>query len=109
MDDSADLIIPRDYLCFCRLAYLHEDVEPQILHGRLRSSCILLDQQWNPKIASFGLVELLPSEYSAGALAGETLVVSPFFPFLSNTVRRSAKVGYCKIPHWLGRKTKHPL
>ncbi|XP_023553164.1 probable serine/threonine-protein kinase At1g01540 [Cucurbita pepo subsp. pepo] len=54
------------------LAYLHEDVEPQILHGRLRSSCILLDQQWNPKIASFGLVELLPSEYSAGALAGET-------------------------------------
>ncbi|XP_022985101.1 probable serine/threonine-protein kinase At1g01540 [Cucurbita maxima] len=54
------------------LAYLHEDVEPQILHGRLRSSCILLDQQWNPKIANFGLVELLPSEYSAGALAGET-------------------------------------
>ncbi|KAG6592219.1 putative serine/threonine-protein kinase, partial [Cucurbita argyrosperma subsp. sororia] len=37
----------------------------------LRSSCILLDQQWNPKIASFGLVELLPSEYSAGALKND--------------------------------------
>lgn len=64
------------YLCFCRLAYLHEDVEPQILHGRLRSSCILLDQHWNPKIANFGLVELLPLEYSPGPLGGEMLVVS---------------------------------
>ncbi|XP_038877439.1 probable serine/threonine-protein kinase At1g01540 isoform X2 [Benincasa hispida] len=54
------------------LAYLHEDVEPQILHGRLKSSCILLDQHWNPKIANFGLVELLLLEYSPGSLVGET-------------------------------------
>ncbi|KAL0548693.1 hypothetical protein IC582_013157 [Cucumis melo] len=54
------------------LAYLHEDVEPQILHGRLRSSCILLDQHWNPKIANFGLVELLPLDYWPGPLVRET-------------------------------------
>lgn len=76
-------------MCFCRLAYLHEDVEPQILHGRLRSNCILLDQHWNPKIADFGLVEFFPSEYLQGPLVGETSVVSTFFfvPFfLATTV-----------------------
>ncbi|XP_011651181.1 probable serine/threonine-protein kinase At1g01540 isoform X2 [Cucumis sativus] len=54
------------------LAYLHEDVEPQILHGRLRSNCILLDQYWNPKIANFGLVDLLPLDYWPGPLVRET-------------------------------------
>ncbi|XP_022141212.1 probable serine/threonine-protein kinase At1g01540 isoform X2 [Momordica charantia] len=55
------------------LAYLHEDVDPKILHGRLRSSCILLDQNWNPKISDFGLVEVFPPEYLSGPnLVGET-------------------------------------
>ncbi|KAI9084171.1 hypothetical protein K1719_033842 [Acacia pycnantha] len=40
------------------LAYLHEDVEPKILHGNLKSSNILLDRQWNPKISDFGLTNL---------------------------------------------------
>lgn len=70
----------RSYVCVCRLAYLHEDVDPKILHGRLRSSCILLDQNWNPKISDFGLVKVFPLEYLSGPnLVGETSVVSSFF------------------------------
>ncbi|XP_023541481.1 probable serine/threonine-protein kinase At1g01540 [Cucurbita pepo subsp. pepo] len=53
------------------LAYLHEDVEPQILHGRLRSSCILLDQDLNPKIFNFGLLSLFPPQNLQGPLVGE--------------------------------------
>ena len=68
-------------VCFCRLAYLHEDVEPQILHGRLRSSCILLDQDLNPKIFNFGLLSLFPPQNLQGPLVGEASVVSILFPF----------------------------
>ncbi|XP_061337802.1 probable serine/threonine-protein kinase At1g01540 [Gastrolobium bilobum] len=46
------------------LVYLHEEVEPKILHGRIKSSNILLDHQWNPKISDFGLAKLLNPEWS---------------------------------------------
>ncbi|KAG6777282.1 hypothetical protein POTOM_017099 [Populus tomentosa] len=37
------------------LAYLPEDIEPKIIHQNLKSSNILLDHQWNPKINDFGI------------------------------------------------------
>ncbi|EEF49054.1 ATP binding protein, putative [Ricinus communis] len=40
------------------LAYLHEDIEPKIIHQTLKSTNILLDHQWNPKISDFGIVKL---------------------------------------------------
>ncbi|KAB5560800.1 hypothetical protein DKX38_005757 [Salix brachista] len=40
------------------LAYLHEDIEPKIIHQNLKSSHILLDHQWNPKINDFGITKL---------------------------------------------------
>jgi serine/threonine protein kinase len=46
------------YICFCRLAYLHEDIEPKVFHRSLISSNVLLDQQWDPKISDFGLAKL---------------------------------------------------
>ena len=51
-------------LNFCRLAYLHEDIEPKIIHGDIRSSNIALDQQWNPKIFGFGFANLIGDEGS---------------------------------------------
>ncbi|KAJ7969883.1 Kinase family protein [Quillaja saponaria] len=45
------------------LAYLHEDVEPKILHGTLKSSNILLDHQWNPKVSDFGLAKIFGPEW----------------------------------------------
>ncbi|XP_054787868.1 probable serine/threonine-protein kinase At1g01540 isoform X2 [Prosopis cineraria] len=46
------------------LAYLHEDVEPKILHGSLKSSNILPDHQWNPKISDFGLTYLFTANWT---------------------------------------------
>ncbi|PQM37034.1 hypothetical protein Pyn_03133 [Prunus yedoensis var. nudiflora] len=46
------------------LAYLHEGLEPKVVHRDVKSSNILVDRQWNPKVSDFGLAKLLCSENS---------------------------------------------
>ncbi|XP_071735927.1 probable serine/threonine-protein kinase At1g01540 [Rutidosis leptorrhynchoides] len=46
------------------LAYLHEGLEPKVVHRDIKSSNILLDRQWNSKVSDFGLAKLLNSEIS---------------------------------------------
>ncbi|ONK60299.1 uncharacterized protein A4U43_C08F16690 [Asparagus officinalis] len=41
------------------IAYLHEGLEPKVVHRDIKSSNILLDKQWNPKVSDFGLAKLL--------------------------------------------------
>ncbi|XVE58474.1 hypothetical protein DITRI_Ditri04bG0172300 [Diplodiscus trichospermus] len=69
------------------LAYLHEDIEPQIVHQNLKASNILLDHQWNPKISDAALSRLLGQEHSQvtprsmvklGYAAQEHAFTSPF-------------------------------
>lgn len=47
-----------------RLTYLHEGLEPKVVHRDIKSSNILLDRNWNPKVSDFGLAKLLGSERS---------------------------------------------
>nr|XP_043607888.1 probable serine/threonine-protein kinase At1g01540 [Erigeron canadensis] len=46
------------------LTYLHEGLEPKVVHRDIKSSNILLDKFWNPKVSDFGLAKLLGADMS---------------------------------------------
>lgn len=41
------------------MAYLHEAIEPKVVHRDIKSSNILIDDDFNAKISDFGLAKLL--------------------------------------------------
>ncbi|KAL3652472.1 hypothetical protein CASFOL_002153 [Castilleja foliolosa] len=43
------------------LAYLHEAIEPKVIHRDIKSSNILIDEEFNGKLSDFGLAKLLDS------------------------------------------------
>lgn len=44
------------------LSYLHEDAHDCIIHRDIKASNILLDENWVPKIADFGMAKLYPED-----------------------------------------------
>ncbi|XP_008809404.1 cold-responsive protein kinase 1-like isoform X2 [Phoenix dactylifera] len=56
------------------LAFLHEELEPQIVHRDIKASNILLDRNFTPKIGDFGLARLFPDDttHISTCVAGTT-------------------------------------
>ncbi|KAG0587010.1 hypothetical protein KC19_2G134200 [Ceratodon purpureus] len=63
------------------LQYLHNESQPQIIHGDIKASNILLDSNLNAKISDFGLVKLCPDDKTnfTTNLAGTMGYMAPEF------------------------------
>lgn len=71
------------------MAYLHEDIEPKVLHRTLTSSNVLLDHQWDPKISDFGLAKLYNPEWGITimeSLGSVSLLVENYICLLIFTI-----------------------
>lgn len=99
------------------LAYLHEAIEPKVIHRDIKSSNILIDDDFNSKISDFGLAKLLCAgtshittrimgtfgyvapEYANSGLLNEKSDVYSFGVVLLEAITGRDPVDYGRQPH----------
>lgn len=81
------------------LAYLHHDCAPAIVHRDVKSNNILLDEEWRPRVADFGLAKTLKrdAEEGTGAMsrvAGSYGYIAPEYGYTYRVNEKSDVYSY---------------
>uniref|UniRef100_A0A0D9XVJ0 Protein kinase domain-containing protein n=1 Tax=Leersia perrieri TaxID=77586 RepID=A0A0D9XVJ0_9ORYZ len=62
------------------LAYLHTSANQKVLHGDIKSSNILIDNEFIPKVADFGISRLLPkTKHHTSLVVGDRSYMDPIY------------------------------
>ncbi|CAM8980791.1 unnamed protein product [Rhodiola kirilowii] len=78
------------------IAYLHEGVQPYVVHRDIKSGNILLDQNLVPKVADFGLSKLFRNNIShiSTHVAGTLGYIAPEYALSGHLTRKSDVYGF---------------
>ncbi|KAF9608354.1 hypothetical protein IFM89_009289 [Coptis chinensis] len=73
------------------LAFLHEELEPYIVHRDIKASNILLDQNFVPKIGDFGLAKLFPENIThiSTRVAGTSGYLAPEYAMRGQLTKKA--------------------